>query len=282
MNKVNTIDDLFEQANEEINKKFDVPEVVRGNSKAKITPINLSPSFLARMYEQGYDYAVGEKLGLIKKDSQAMSDGRLIHELLAERLGGEPVKFAVNPYDSFRTKLAREWRDAIPDDTAIVSQEKIEEMSKVVDRVLDHPVIKEYFKGEITPEVTIEKKVEGYNIKGILDVVVKGEITTAVYDWKFINSRSFDKFTREAIYSNYDLQASVYDYLSEANNVYFVAIESEVPHRIKVYHCDPSFLEHGADKFNKVLKIIKEANWRAPNFDIPEVGELTDWGSMQA
>jgi hypothetical protein len=246
----------------------------------RIEPLNLSPSFLAKMYDKGYDYAVGEKLGLIKKDSQAMSDGRLIHELLAERLGGDPVKVAISPYDNFRTKVAREWRDATPDDTAIVSQDKIDEMNVIVDRVLNHPVVKDYFKGEIKPEVTIERKVEGYNIKGIIDVVVKGE-TTAVYDWKFINSKSFDKFTKEAMWSHYDLQACVYDYLVEPTNVYFVVIENEVPHRIKVYHCEPSFLEHGADKFNRVLKVIKEANWREPNFDIEEVGELTDWGSMQ-
>ena len=29
--------------------------------------INLSPSFLSKLYDKGYDYAVGEKLGLIKR-----------------------------------------------------------------------------------------------------------------------------------------------------------------------------------------------------------------------
>lgn len=246
----------------------------------RIAPLNLSPSFLTRMYDHGYDYAVAEKLGLVKKDSKAMSDGRLIHELLAERLGGNPVNVAISPYDNFRTKVAREWRDSTPDDTPIVSQGKIDELNAIVDRVLEHPVIKEYFKGEVTPELTVERKVEGYNIKGIIDVKVKGE-TTSVFDWKFINSKSFDKFAKEAIWSHYDLQASIYDYLVEPTNVYFVAIENEAPNRIKVFHCDPSFLEHGADKFNKVLKVVKQANWRQPNFDIEEVGELTDWGSMQ-
>jgi len=248
---------------------------------SRIEPLNLSPSFLARMYNQGYDYAVGEKLGLIKKDSKAMTDGRLLHELLAERLGGEPVKVAISPYDSFRTKEARNWRDATPDDTMIVSQAKMEHLNVIVDRVLDHPIVKEYFKGDIAPEVTVEKKVEGYNIKGIIDVIVKGDTTSAVFDWKFINTKTFDNFTRQVMYDNYDLQACVYDFLVEPTNVYFVAIENEAPHRIKVYHCEPSFLEHGADKFNKVLKIIKQADWREPNFDIEEVGELTDWGSMQ-
>ena len=84
-------------------------------------PINLSPSFLSKLYNKGYDYAVGEKLGLIKKDTKSMSDGRLIHSLIAERLGGEQTKIAITPFDSFRTKEAREWRDSQPDDTQFVS-----------------------------------------------------------------------------------------------------------------------------------------------------------------
>ena len=55
--------------------------------------INLSPSFLSKLYDKGYDYAVGEKLGLIKKDTKSMSDGRLIHSLIAERLAGEPSRY---------------------------------------------------------------------------------------------------------------------------------------------------------------------------------------------
>ena len=35
--------------------------------------INLSPSFLSKLYDKGYDYAVGEKLGLIKKENQTQS-----------------------------------------------------------------------------------------------------------------------------------------------------------------------------------------------------------------
>ena len=108
--------------------------------------INLSPSFLSKLYDKGYDYAVGEKLGLIKKDTKSMSDGRLIHSLIAERLGGEPARIAITPFDSFRTKEAREWRDSQPDDTPIVTEEKIEGLNKIVDRVVNHEQIKPFLE----------------------------------------------------------------------------------------------------------------------------------------
>lgn len=246
----------------------------------QIKPINLSPSFLAKVYDKGYDYAVGEKLGLIKKDSVAMSDGRLIHALIAERLGGENTKIAISPFDNFRTKEARNWRDSQPDDTAIVTEDKVEHFNKIVDRLLAHPIMKLYLGGELQPELLVEKKVNEFNVKGVIDLVAKLEKTITVFDWKFINTKSFDKFTKEALWSHYDLQSAVYDFLAEPTSVMYVAIENEAPHRIKVFNCDPSFLEAGADKFDKALKVVKKANWREPNFDIPELGELKDWGSM--
>lgn len=242
--------------------------------------INLSPSFLSRLYSKGYDYAIGEKIGLIeKKDSVSMSNGRLMHALIAERFGGEPAKVITNPYSSFRTKEAREWRDSQPDDIAIVSQDEIDLLTKIADRVVKHPKVAKLLSGKVTPEQIIEKKVNGFNVKGILDVVSK-DVATTVIDWKFVNSASFDNFHKEALWSNYDLQAAVYDFLTDATHVYFGAIENEAPYRIKLFYCDESFLISGADKFNKAFKVLEKENWREPNFDIEEVTDLVDWNNF--
>lgn len=241
-----------------------------------IKPINLSPSFLSKVYAKGYDYAVAEKLGLIQKDTKAMSDGRLIHAMLAQALGGNEAKFAISPYDSFRTKEAREWRDSQPDDTPIVSQDKIDNLKEIVDRVLNHEQIKPFLQ-DCEPEKTITKDVNGFTVKGIIDVVSKHNAGTWL-DFKFVSGKNFDKFDKESLWSHYDLQASVYDYLTELPHGYFIVIESEAPHRIQLYHCDLSFLDSGAEKFDKAVNILKEAKWRYPTFDIQEVGELLAWG----
>lgn len=240
--------------------------------------INLSPSFLSKIYEKGYDYAVGEKLGLFpKKDTDAMSDGRLIHALVSEKLGGCKAKIAITMFDSFRTNAAKEWRDSQPDDTAIVTEEKIEQLNKIVDRIVNHPRIKPFLEVPCATELIVEKEINGHNVKGVLDVVSSDNEATNIIDWKFVSSLIFDSFDKKALYMHYDLQASVYDFLKDATNVYFGVIENEPPHRIKLYHCDSTFLESGANKFNKAFKILDAAKGRTPNFDIKEIGELMSW-----
>jgi len=237
--------------------------------------INISPSFLMRVYSKGYDYAVGEKLGLFKKDTQPMSDGRLMHELLSAALGGEPAKFAISPYDSFRTNAAKEWRDSQPDNIVITTQEKIDALNKIVERVINHENIKPMLDGCKT-EQTINKEVNGLNVKGIVDVISPYNGGTWI-DWKFVASQVFDSFDKKALYMNYDIQSACYDFLTEVPHGYFVTIENEAPHRIKLFHCDTTFLDSGANKFDKAFKVLDKEKWREPNFDIKEVGELMSW-----
>ena len=156
--------------------------------------INLSPSFLIKVYEKGYDYAVGEKLGLFpKQDTGAMSGGRLIHSLLSERLGGEKAKIAISMFDSFRTKKSKEWRDSQPDNTAIVKQEKADQLNKIVDRVINHPNVKPFLASPIVQsEQIIEKEINGHNVKGIVDVIFGDDEAKNVIDWKFVSSLVFD------------------------------------------------------------------------------------------
>jgi len=240
--------------------------------------INLSPSFLRKVYTQGYDYAVGEKLGLFPKpDTKSMSDGRLIHALLSERLGGEKAKIAISMFDSFRTNEAKKWRDSQPDNTAIITQEKLDSLNKIVDRVMNHPKVKPFLIVPCATELVVEKLINGHTVKGILDVVSSDNESTNVIDWKFVSSLVFDKFDKTALYDHYDMQGAIYDYLTDATNIYFVAIENTAPHRIKLFHCDSTFLESGANKFSKAFKILDDAKGREPNFDISEVGELMSW-----
>lgn len=242
-------------------------------------PINLSPSFLSRVYSKGYDYAVGEKLGLIEKsDTKSMNEGRLFHAVIAEKLGGEKAKIAIQPYDSFRTNEAKAWRDSQPDDTFIIKEEHYKKLSDIADRVINHPRIKPILENP-KPEQKIEKLVNGFNVKGIQDVIVSHNGGGWI-DWKFVSSKIFDNFKKEALYSHYDLQAAVYDFLTQLPHGYFGVVENESPYRIKLYDVTPFFLESGADKFNKAFKILEKENWREPNFDIEEVGQLVDWGNM--
>lgn len=245
----------------------------------QIQPLNLSHSFLSKVISKGYDYAVGEKLGLISKDTANMSAGRIVHAIIAHKFGHEAPKIAISPFKDFRTNASKEWRDSQPDDTAILKEHEYKAYEEIAERVVNHPVTKKLTaEGEITAEIKSEKAINGFNVKGIIDLRVKSEATTVI-DWKFLSTTSFDKFTKQALWDNYDLQAAVYDFLEDATHVYFGVIESEAPFRIKYFFVTPSFLESGADKFNRAFQILKKENWRQPTFDIQEVTELVDWNN---
>ena len=221
----------------------------------KIKPINLSPSFLSKVLSKGYDFSVAEKLGMIEKDTRSMQAGKALHSLLATSFGAKDDDIAISPFDNYRTKEARDWRDKQPDRMIILSEKEAELYSSLVKRIRKHPEIVKLIAGtSMEAEKVITKEVNGFTVKGVLDLVFTKEDSVNVIDWKFCSSKVFDDFDRKALWQHYDLQAAVYDFLVDSTHIYFVAIENEAPYRIKVWHCDLSMLEGGADKFNKASR----------------------------
>lgn len=123
------------------------------------------------IYRKGIDYAVAERLGIIKKTyGKAVDIGQLAH---AHLLGGEQ-EFVVNPYPDFRTKEAREWRDS--QTLPIISEEEFEAITTVVDRIKSHPLANELIFGKGTRrEIELKAKIEGKDWVGRADVVKVGE-----------------------------------------------------------------------------------------------------------
>ena len=70
---------------------------------------HFSYSMAKNIYRKVIDYAVALKLGVIEKPtSRALDLGTLVH---AHLLGGKQ-EFVVKQYSDYRSKEAREWRDA--------------------------------------------------------------------------------------------------------------------------------------------------------------------------
>lgn len=242
----------------------------------QINPINLSPTFMSSVLSQGYDYAVGRKLGLFDKDTKQMSEGRIFHAIIAELLGGPKATVVISPFENFRTKAAQEWRDSQLEGTAILKEEQYEQFKDLAKRTIDHPEVQKIIDGaELQVEVASEKsEKDSFNVKGIIDLIAtKG--TKVTIDWKFISTQSFDKFHKQAVWDNYDLQAATYDYLESPDKVVFVTVENQAPHRIKVWEVDETFLANGASKFGRAHDILVENNWREPTFNISNVGTLS-------
>ena len=255
--------------------------------KARIEPINLSPSFLGRVLSKGYDYAVAEKLELFsKKDTSAMSEGKALHAYIAKSLGGVNSELVLCPYSDFRKKEAREWRDLQDKDAVIVMPDKVAVYEDIVQRLLQIDLIRDKYKTAKYEDVIVQKYGD-LNVKGVLDFYARKsskdeDDKTIVIDWKYVSSQSFDDFGKKATYMHYDLQAYIYRQLVGADDVYFCTIENEAPYRIKLWSTDMLFLQNGEYKFDNVLKIIQGSRWRYPSFNIPEVGTLTSYYNYQA
>ena len=83
-----------------------------------------------------------------KKSSRAMSRGSLVHRLALDK-GQEII---VSPYDEFRTKESKEWRDGQPSGCLIVKQaelETAEAMASVIRRQIEEACQGEPYETEV-------------------------------------------------------------------------------------------------------------------------------------
>ena len=102
-----------------------------------------SYSSAKNIYHSGIDYAVGLKIGLIEKTyGKAVDIGKLAH---AHLLGGEQ-EFVVKQYPDYRTKEAREWRDA--QTLPIIDEAEFETICTIAERIKSHPLANQLVLGE--------------------------------------------------------------------------------------------------------------------------------------
>ena len=91
-----------------------------------------SYSDMKAILEHDIDYAVAVKHKLLKQDFGKANDiGTLAHEELLKQGGSN--SFVVKAYPDFRTKEAKEWRDA--QTLPIISEEEIEQINKICEAV---------------------------------------------------------------------------------------------------------------------------------------------------
>jgi len=242
-----------------------------------------SYSTLKKILDSGIDYAVAAKNGMIEQPSSPYIDlGQLVHMIV---LGGEDT-FAICPYPDYRTKEAREWRDAqIAAGKNIVTQEQFKAADQIVKNIENHPLAGEYLLGDgWRHEVEMyASTVEGVKLKGKADSLKISDGALIVSDIK--TTAKFDEFKRKASWNHYDLQAAVYTMVASASqgidpgvcNYYFCVAETVAPYRVQFFHASLEFLEAGERKLRKCIDEIVEFGDRTPNFLIPEVGELGDW-----
>lgn len=234
--------------------------------------------------DSGIDYAVAKKRGILPPPKSAAIDlGQLAHMLI---LGGED-QFALSEWPDYRTKAAREWRDAQEEDGKIViSKDQWSAVEQIVKNIESHPHYKEYLgKGKRTyHELELYATSEGIKLKGKADwLKMTSHDGIIITDLK--TTGQFDEWYRKAQYRHYDLQAAVYTLIGSASvgakpeltNYYFCVAETVPPYRVQFMHASLEFIESGERKLRKCIDAIKEFGDKEPDFLLEEIKELGDY-----
>lgn len=234
--------------------------------------------------DSGIDYAVARKQGKIPgPKSPAIDLGQLAHMMI---LGGSE-QFALSEWPDYRSKAAREWRDAQEEQGKIViSQAQWKDIENIVTNIEAHPYFKKYLgKGnKAFHELELYAKTDGVELRGKADYLHKLDGGALIItDLK--TTAQFDAWQHKAYRSHYDLQAAVYTLIGSAathsvpelTNYYFCLAETIPPYRVQFMHASLEFLESGERKLRKCIDEIKQFGDREPNFLLDEVIELGDY-----
>jgi len=227
-----------------------------------------------------YDYVSNSKIKLIMEsprkyyaryaekvrpeETAAMRRGRLIHELLLQ-----PEEFAknvvLNPYDSFRTNAAKEWREkqleANPN-VLIVSNEEMDKYTRLRDTVLSDPMVR-----DILDKST--KETHGYAVdpESGMTLYSRPDIVThdgIIADLKTVADGSPNRFINQQFFDKYYMQLGFYNYVHgiitgshKSQNAFYIVVEDAYPHVVQVYTLSRKYEEMALRKMREGIDLIK-------------------------
>jgi len=182
-----------------------------------------------------------------KETTEAMNIGSLLdHKVL-----GTDYLFTTSPYDDFRTKEARAWRDETRDrGVTVFKQEEIETVEKMVASIRAHPVAAELlFNQAGRSQVGIFGEFDGCERKGLIDRVP--DTMQVLVDLKKTRDASKAGFRRQIGQLRYDVQAAYYrdlwrDITGETREWQWVCVEDFEPYAVAVYQLDRESCEVGS------------------------------------
>ena len=201
----------------------------------------------------------------VKPQNDAMKLGSLIHTLCFT-----PAEFtehyAVSPFDSFRTKESREWRDNQEQDGKTVITQAIHDQAvSVAECITDTDIL--YHLGERDYEVAIEADFQGTPVRGMIDIApVNGNILADLKTTSNIDS--LEAIQRNVVNRGYHWQAAMYLDLwnaatgQERDEFHFLFIEVDYPCEYAWVRLDSELIDLGRiDYMNALLKWKRSIEW---------------------
>lgn len=194
--------------------------------------------------------------------------GKALHSML---LGGDLVE--VSPFDSYRTKEAREWRDSRPASSIVLTQAENFEACKMANSIrklkFNGKPISAIFndlRNQDQTELACFQSLWGHEFKCKFDAI---DIANgAIFDLKTTAESSPDGFIKQAGRLLYDVQQMIYCKIAEAEfqkpfEMYFIVVSKNIPYDswIQQIEIDPAI----EDQIQIAIETYAEAD-RTQNY----------------
>lgn len=189
-----------------------------------------------------------------QKSTSAMDFGSLCHDLILSPCEiGEKyhIERKIDKFD-FRKKEHKDIRDKHLDKILIDGGTYIKalELYKANMKTLDMWLKDD----EGLNEVTVINKMDGLQCKARLDYY--NSANYGIIDLKIVADASKNGFMDAVAKFGYYIQAAFYLDITNATNMFFIAIEKEPPYMLGIYELAPEAIDLGREKIKKAFDII--------------------------
>lgn len=205
----------------------------------------------------------------------AMAFGSAAHKFILEGAEAFAEEYAVAPYIDRRTKIGKEEYEHFLQNNqgkTILATEDFEALTLMHFAMKAHPEAWALVHGQHETTHVWTDAETGEKCKIRLDCLTTFEGRPTIVDYKTVNTCEDRAFERDCRQYGYKIQAGMYTeglaissgFMIDAGFV-FVCQEKKAPYAVRIYRCDPGFVEQGNRQFHELLRsfhMCKEAdNW---------------------
>ena len=206
-------------------------------------------------------------------DSPAKIFGSAAHKFILEGGVAFGREYAVAPQVDRRTKAGKEEWDEFRtknEGKTIITQEDFDRIVAMRNAIKDHPEARLLLVGDTEQTYVWTDDETGEKCKIRVDCVASENSRPILVDYKTVRSCEDGVFERECRTYGYKIQAGMYTEGFTLNTFLeaafiFVCQEKDAPHAVRVYHCDPGFIDQGREQFHTLLRCFNmcrtENNW---------------------
>lgn len=275
------MNDIFDEMNTTIERFFGpLTNWIRQGGKPmtekeynQLPAVRRSDLLLLRRSPKHLEYA--KSIDGMQPPTPAMVFGSACHKYVLEGADAFNTEYAVAPAVDRRTKQGKEEWEIFKlenEGKEVITPDDFEQIRDMKRALREHPTAMTLLSGEHEQSYVWTDDETGEDCKIRLDCLTNYQGRPLIVDYKTVSSCEDGVFERECRKYGYKIQAGMYtEGLAVATNFMtdagfaFVAQEKTPPYAVRVYTCDPGFIEQGNRQFHELLRCFHECrvtdNW---------------------